>query len=290
MHLPLKQNKPSDLRFDRFNLVLAILLAGWVPPLLMLWFSYTILRDTLESKILRDRQTFVQLIGHLVGDDLSRTGGIIEYYQTLPDTAKLLTTPNAQPAAQQWLATAFYSQPRIDSMFMTGADGRLIASVPAEPDMVGKDYQSQFWREAATSANGAYVSPVHSRSSDKRMATDIVGAVRMPNGTVAGYLGVSVLIERIGRRLSTIEFSDQSYCQVLDQNGAALFTKDLKANPNAPSPEGQSLIQQIGHNKRGHIERQGYIYSFNPIEGTGWMAVVEQARSIAVCTPPPIDM
>jgi len=281
MHLPLKQNKPSDLRFDRFNLVLAILLAGWVPPLLMLWFSYTILRDTLESKILRDRQTFVQLIGHLVGDDLSRTGGIIEYYQTLPDTSKLLTTPNAQPAAQQWLATAFYSQPRIDSMFMTGADGRLIASVPAEPDMVGKDYQSQFWREAATSANGAYVSPVHSRSSDKRMATDIVGAVRMPNGTVVGYLGVSVLIERIGRRLSTIEFSDQSYCQVLDQNGAALFTKDLKANPNAPSPEGQSLIQQIGHNKRGHIERQGYIYSFNPIEGSGWMAVVEQARSIA---------
>src|SRR5207253_2344885 len=108
----------------------------------MLVVSYTILRNTLESKILRDRQTFVQLIGHLVGNDLSRTGGIIEYYQTLPDTAKILTTPNAQTAAQQWLATVFYSQPRVDSMFITGADGRLIASVPAEPDMAGKDYQS----------------------------------------------------------------------------------------------------------------------------------------------------
>ena len=148
MQLPLKQKKPR--RFERFNLVLAILLAGWVPSVLALVVSYTILRNTLESKILRDRQTFVQLIGHLVGDDLSRTGGIIEYYQTLPDTAKLLTTANGQVAAQQWLATAFYSHPRIDSMFMTGPDGRLIASVPAEPEMVGKDYQSQIWLPSAT--------------------------------------------------------------------------------------------------------------------------------------------
>src|ERR1700740_1129494 len=104
MHLPLKQKKTPRNRFEQFNLVLAILLAGWVPSVLALVFSYTILRSTLESKILRDRQTFVQLIGHLVGDDLSRPGGVIEYYQTLPDVAKLLPTPNGQAAAQQWLS------------------------------------------------------------------------------------------------------------------------------------------------------------------------------------------
>ena len=279
MHLPVKLRKPH--RLDRFNLVLAILLAGWVPSLAALYVSYTILSGTLESKILRDRQTFVQLIGHLVGDDLSRTGGIIEYYQTLPDVAKLLTATNGQVAAQQWLAGAFYSHPRIDSMFMTGPDGRLIASVPAEPDMLGKDYQSQVWLAGANAATGAYVSPVHARSSDKRIATDIVGAVRLPDGTVAGYLGVSVLIERIGRRLSTIEFADQSNCQVLDQNGAALFSKDLKANPDPLSPEGPSLIKKIGKSKRGHIEQKGYLYWFNPIEGSDWLAVVEQARATA---------
>ena len=281
MHQAAKQTKSHRRRFDRFNLVLAILLAGWVPSVLALVVSYTILRNTLESKILRDRQTFVQLIGHLVGDDLTRTAGIIEYYQTLPDMARLLSPQITPAAAQQWLSAAFYSHPRIDSMFMTGADGRLIASVPAEPEMIGKDFQSQFWREGATAATGAFVSPVHARSSDNRIATDIVAAVRAPNGTIAGYLGVSVLIERIGRRLSTIEFADQSNCQVLDQRGAALFTKDLKANPKPLSPAGQSLIQQIGQNKRGHIERQGYLYSFVPIETTGWMAVVEQARSVA---------
>src|SRR6266446_6737746 len=78
-------------RFERFNIVLAILLAGWVPSILTLVVSYTILSKTLESKILHDRQTFVQLIAHLVGDDLSHTGSVIEYYQTQPDVSKILT-------------------------------------------------------------------------------------------------------------------------------------------------------------------------------------------------------
>ncbi|MDB6146887.1 MAG: hypothetical protein JWO45_551, partial [Spartobacteria bacterium] len=243
--------------------------------------SYTILRNTLESKILRDRQTFVQLIGHLVGDDLSRTGGIIEYYQTLPEVAKMLGAPNVQVAAQQWLGTAFYSHPRIDGMFITDPDGRLIASLPSEPDTIGKDYGSELWRNRASASNGIYVSPVHPRSSDKRMATDLVGAVRLPDGKIAGYLGVSVLVERMGRRLSSIEFADRSLCQVLDQNGAALFSSDFRANPNPLSNEGQTLISEIGRSKTGHIERKGNIYSFSPIEPSGWMAVVEQPRAVA---------
>ena len=66
-------------RFERFNIVVSILLAGWVPSILTVWFSYTFLTKMLESRILRDRQTFVQLISRLVGDDLSRTQGMIDY-------------------------------------------------------------------------------------------------------------------------------------------------------------------------------------------------------------------
>ena len=77
-------------RFERFKIIFPILLAGWIPSILTLIVSYTILRDTLESRILRDRQTLIQLVGHLVGHDLSRSSSIIEYYQTLPEMAKNL--------------------------------------------------------------------------------------------------------------------------------------------------------------------------------------------------------
>src|SRR5213082_4172243 len=93
---------------ERFDIVITVLLAGWVPSILMLLISYTTLQKTLESKILRDRQTFVQLIGHLVDDDLARTASIVSYYQTLPDMERLFTAPNPQEAAQQWIGAKFF--------------------------------------------------------------------------------------------------------------------------------------------------------------------------------------
>jgi signal transduction histidine kinase len=116
---------------------------------------------------------------------------------------------------------------------------------------------------------------------DKRLATDIVGVVRAPDRTILGYVGVSVLVERMGRRLSTIAFPDKLVFGVLDQNGDSLFAKDFKPNPNATSPESGILLKEIRQSKSGHFERHGNLYSFSPIESTGWVAVVEQPRSLA---------
>ncbi|MEP6809357.1 MAG: ATP-binding protein [Chthoniobacterales bacterium] len=268
-------------RFQRFNIVVAILLAGWVPSILMLGFSYSILTSTLESRILRDRQTFVQLIAHLVGDDFSRTAGIIEYYQAQPEVTAILTGAEPEVAGQEWLNKTFYSHPRIDGMYLAGRDGRLIASIPAIPSELAAQFPESGWRDAAVDAPGAHVSPVHPRLSDKRMTTDIVGSVQTPDGKVVGYLGVSVLVERMGRRLSLIAFADQSVCQVIDQTGAVLFTNKFEPNTKAVSPQVASLIQEIRQQKTGHLERFENLYSFSLNESTGWVAVVEQPKAAA---------
>src|SRR5437660_1061323 len=268
-------------RFERSKIIIPILLAGWIPSILTLIVSYTILRDTLESRILRDRQTLVQLLGHVVGTDLSRSSALVNYYQTLPEVARTLSSPNPPPAAQQWLNSAFYSHPNIDGMFLAGPDGALLASIPTAPDMVGKDFGANSWHKEAAASDQAFVSSVHPRFSDGRLVTDIVAAVRTPNGTLLGFVGDSVLVERIGRRLSAIEFSDRFLFEVLDQNGAALFANDLKPNPNVTSREGGALLGEIRQNKLGHFEQHGNLYSFSPIEPTGWVAVVEQPKRLA---------
>jgi signal transduction histidine kinase len=268
-------------RFERFKIIFPILLAGWIPSILTLIVSYTILRDTLESRILRDRQTLIQLVGHLVAHDLNRSSSVIEYYQTLPETVNSLSAPNPQ-VTQEWLNSAFYSHPQIDGMFVTAPNGDLIASIPTAWEMIGKDFGSEYWREQAAAVDATFVSPIHPRLPDNRPVTDIVGAVRAPDRTILGYVGVSVLVERIGRRLSTIEFSDRLVFEVLDQNGVALFASDFKPNPVALAPKAnEGLINEISESKSGHFERHGNLYSFSPIESSGWVAVVEQPRTLA---------
>ncbi len=272
--------KARHNRLERFNIVVSILLAGWIPSILTVVVSYSILSRTLETRILRDRQTFVELIARLVGDDLSHTGGVIDYYQTLPEVTRILNSGNPQ-FAQQWLGTTFYSHPRIDGMFLTGRDGRLIASIPYDPTMIGKDLDSNLWRTAAAQVGGAYVSPVHPRFGDERVVTEIVGAIRAPDKTIIGYLGASVLVERIGRRLVTIQFADQSSCQVVDQTGRPLFTNDFRPNPGKAASRDTILPAEVSKMKAGNLERGGNLYSFTPVELAGWTVVVKQPKAVA---------
>jgi signal transduction histidine kinase len=267
-------------RFERSKIIIPILLAGWIPSVLTLIVSYTILRDTLESRILRDRQTLVQLLGHVVATDLSRSSALINYYETLPEVARILSSPNPAPVAQQWINSAFYSHPNIDGMFLTAPDGALLASIPTTPEFVGKDVGANYWREEAAASDQPVVSPIHPRFSDDRLVTDIVAAVRAPDRTVLGFVADSVLVERIGKRLSTVEFSDRFVFQVLDQKGAALFANDFKPNPRATSPESSDLLNKI-RSKSGHFEYHDNLYSFSRIESTGWVALVEQPLLVA---------
>src|SRR6266516_7003231 len=225
-------------RFDRFKIIFPILLAGWIPSILTLIVSYTILRETLESRSIRERQTLIQLLGHVVGHDLSRSSAIINSYQTLPEVAKILSGPNPVTAAQQWLNSAFYSHPNVDGMFLAGPDGALISSIPTAPEMIGQDFGAGHWLAQAAASDEPVVSPVHPRLSDNRLVTDIVAAVRGPDRTILGYVADSVLVERIGKRLSTIDFSDSFIFEVLDQNGGSLFANDFKPNTSVTSPQG----------------------------------------------------
>src|SRR5436309_730892 len=236
---------------ERFDIVLTVLLAGWVPSILMLLVSYTTLKKTLESKILRDRQTFVQLIGHLVDDDLASTASIISYYQTLPDMERLFAAPNPQDAAQQWIAAKFFSYPRIDGMFIASADGKLLGSLPAAPSLVGQPFRPEVWKDGADEGTNPYVSPVHHRAVDDRMVTNVVGAIRTRDGKTIGYIGASILIERIGRRLSSISFADKAHCQIADQPGFRLFTPDFKAETEPTIHAEAKLISDIRKEQRG---------------------------------------
>ena len=85
----------SKHRLRPWHLALCVLLVGWVPSLLLAYFSSRVLGRTLENKIMDDAQELVGSLAQHVENELERTGGALDYYRTLPGTANLLLPPIA---------------------------------------------------------------------------------------------------------------------------------------------------------------------------------------------------
>ena len=113
------------------------------------------------------------------------------------------------------------------------------------------------------------------------MVTDVVGTVRTRDGKTIGYIGASILIERIGRRLSSISFTDMTVCQIIDQQGSPLFTPDFKPETEPRSSTEAKLISDIQRAQSGHLSRDGNIYSFEPLEAAQWLAIIRQPEETA---------
>ena len=331
-------------RLRPWHLALCVLLVGWVPSLLLAYWTYNVLGRTLENKIMADAQELVGSLAQHVETELDRAGETVDYYRTLPGTANYLLptagsllssgpppppTPSASPAAarhvpattrlpapaptpipvapaatlpttptppsaQEWLAGVFYPQVnRLDGMFLADAGGRIVASLPPPlRDQPTPDLANASWRDAAeraaglakdASGPGFRVSAAYPRASDGRTVVSVVAAVRdKTGGTLLGYLGADILVERLGRRLLAVEHvsGTNTRFQLIDGTGRALFTRDLEASkPDAP-PVDPARLRVYRHDQRGVQEFNGTLHVFTVVEPTGWIAVVERPADL----------
>lgn len=267
-------------RLRTWRLVLLVLAAGWVPTLLMAFIAYAYLSAALQTRIQVNELNVVRTLARLVEADLGQTAEVVEFYQSLPRTIEM-TRQKPDPSMQDWLASIYYSHPRIDGMFLTDTKGKLLAALPYEQSLIGTDFDTKFWMKRASESPGVYVSAAFPRKPDGRLATAIVVAVRNANGSISGYLGASVLVERIGKRLKEIDLSQGGVMQVLDQNGFPLFDRDFTPNSFGTPIAQQELLHRFHRGGNGHFEYGDFLYTYSTIAPPGWVAAFEQPTAVA---------
>jgi signal transduction histidine kinase len=314
---PLAKIAPRQ-RLKPFHLAACVLFVGLAPSFLLGYYSYSVLSPALEAKIMADAQSLVGSISQHVENELERTGETMDYYRTLPATANVLqpqvpvapAVPNTAPipglsagrrprgapslpppilstpplSAQDWLATIFYPQKRIDGMFLTDAKGELLASLPRGSGLHAQEFSASPWMEAtAQDGAGFHVSPVYPRAADGRLVTSVVVAVRDKGGNILGFLGADILVERLGRRLRGIEMvaSRETAIEIIDQDGFPLFTDNLDPEPVGTPKFAFPLLHEFRARKNGVVEANGRLYVFTPIEPTSWIALLEKPAGAA---------
>jgi signal transduction histidine kinase len=316
---PLAKIAPRQ-RLKPFHLAACVLFVGLAPSFLLGYYSYSVLSPALEAKIMADAQSLVGSISQHVENELEHTGETMDYYRTLPATANVLqpqvpvapAVPNTAlgpgssaaarrlhgtpslpatpissaqpPSAEDWLATIFYPQKRIDGMFLTNAKGELLASLPRGSGLHAQEFSASPWMEATVQDGAGYhVSPIYSRAADGRLVTSVVVAVRDKGGAILGFLGADILVERLGRRLRGIEMvaSRDTAIEIIDQEGFPLFTDTLDPEPVGTPKFALPLLHEFRARRNGVVEANGRLYVFTPIEPTSWIALLEKPAGAA---------
>ncbi len=272
---------PRKTPFKPLDIAIALFLAGVVPTVLMGLVSFTMLRSTLENRLVPDRHTLVVSLARLINGEISRPGDMIDYYRTTPQVKQFVQRKPGDPEVEAWMYDAYNSHPRLDGMFLTDAAGRLIDSVPTpRPQDLGKDYSASWWIGEASQKQAYYVSPVYPRESDNQLCSSIVTAVRGSNAQVLGYIGANVLVDRVGRRLAALNFGEKALAQVIDQTGRPLFDANLQPN-TAARAEDPALLRMLNGTSEEQFQWGSDLVNFQKIDGAKWTALLRQPLSVA---------
>ena len=167
-------------------------------------------------------------------------------------------------------------------MFLTDATGRLIAALPkpgSNPGETHADFSADAWKEAAEKPGAQYVvSPVYLRAADARPVASVVVAVRDLAGTLLGFLGSDILVERLGRRLRNVEMVNpiETSVQIVDQDDRSLFAHNLAPNTTGEDGIDRKVLHLLRQQKNGTRESGGRFYIFAAIDNTNWTLVLSR--------------
>ena len=200
-----------------------------------------------------------------------------------PSVAAAAPIPALPPTPAEWLNNIFYPRSHImDGMFLTDANGLPLATIP-QPNKAGAVKPAEFtaapWKNLPEPASGFRVSPVYRRAADGRVVVSIVATIRdQSTSKVVGYVGVDVLVERIGKRLKDIKTSGNSL-QIIDQNGHPFFSGVFQPNPPGQGEVPPQLRHDFGQQKVGMDEISDRIEFYAPVDSTGWTALHERSAA-----------
>jgi signal transduction histidine kinase/CheY-like chemotaxis protein len=204
---------------------------------------------------------------------------------TLPGGPSAAAQQAATPTARDWLASVYYPQKRIDGMFLTDPTGHVTASLPLGSGVgATRTAFGANWQEAVTHADASYYfTPVYPRAADGRLVTSVIVAVRDKTGILLGFFGADILVERIGRRLQSIETASgmDSALKIIDQKDFSLFKPDMAPNPLGRTDIDAALLASFRERKNGVEETGDKLYIFSTIERAGWIVVLEKGSQMA---------
>jgi signal transduction histidine kinase len=172
--------------------------------------------------------------------------------------------------------------PFIERLFLTDADGTLLADVPAIPGVHGKNFAFRDWYKGVSAAWKPYFSDVYQRAAEPRYNVVALAVPVRHGDRVTGVLVLQLRLDTLFEWTAGVEVEGGGAVYAVDRLGQV--AAHPRYDPQGPVMDFSSepvvrraLAGEMGLSRGpGSGEPEEQVSAFAPVEGYGWAVVVQQ--------------
>jgi hypothetical protein len=260
-----------------------------IVPLALIFLTTQLMNVALwRQQTLRNLQVTARLAAEIVEGSLGETFRFEEMIAAQPGFVEAVQRGERSTLTRQLIGSLTLI-PHVDRALVTSAEGKVLATAPDQPELIGTDVsQSEPFQGARRGGWHPYVSAVHLREGPE--IEKVVGIVLpiLHDGTPAGLLQLQHRVETVKLWLQKIRIDPQGFLYVVDHEDQ-LVVYPFQVLPGKPkavsdwppvalplSPDGGSLAFRDARTGRR------WLSGVYPIGELGWRVVAVQPEAAAL--------
>ncbi len=191
-------------------------------------------------------------------------------------------TPAGLDQAQDELLAWARSQDS-PAAFLSDTHGRTVASYPAQPELLGKDFSFRDYFQGASRTGRPYVSSAFISAASGHPLVVGVATPVLDGSRRVGYMTLLWQLESVRAVAQGSKRDDGVTITVTDQRGQPLtgtLAVDELGEPRQPAPS--AMTRQALAGRSVSAVRAGMIEAAGPVPGTGWTVTAALPSSVAL--------
>src|SRR5688572_3113693 len=270
-------SKKSQLKRALFFLLIVL------PALFIAYYSYTSLRQLLDSEIKERKAALASLSASLTQERLNHIVKLGTTYASRPSVQAMVQAGNWKGAIQTLQEIEAYS-PNIDRIFLADKSGTVWADSPVLPGAYGKNFAFRNWYKGLVQNNWQpYISGVHKRIIPPYVnVVNSAFPIRDKNQQVVGILVIQLKLNqfKIWDQIEALDPQESIY--LVDQSGKLVSSNRLNSEEEVVSLAKFPAVARAISGKQGiekfksPVSEEKVLAGYAPVPGFNWGVVVTQ--------------
>lgn len=176
----------------------------------------------------------------------------------------------------------------IERLFITDANGILMADLPEAAGVRGQSFAHRDWYKGVSAGRTAYLSPVYERSASPQINVFAVAApITRSDGSLSGFLVLQFRSATFLEWIGGIDLGSDGLAYVTDSRGQIAFHSRLPATAEIQDISALPIVQRLRRGERGvevHVDplvKQESVSAYAPVARYGWGIIAQQPARTA---------